>query len=141
MSVEWIKISLSGTPIMPVGLFPCIHGRLQDLPGTMEGKELTEEDLNATIANGTPFKLYDPVLLTPAPGPSGGLQIGATALIDEVAAPSPNSYLWINPSTVMAWAPFEDNQEWQDLVAQTVHKIDISNNQIPDDYDGPRIIQ
>lgn len=145
MTIEWIKLTLSGMNMSPFGLYPCVHGRIEELPEDLRvGGEtkLTEEGLNLVMTQGQCFKLYDPILITPRQTPEGGIQMGATALCENSMPPLDNEYIWINPVNVTVWTPFEVTKDWENLVASSIHGIEIAESgDIPDDYPGPRIVQ
>jgi len=140
--IEWIKILFAGTQIVPVGLYPCIHGRIETLPGISlpEDEELhTYEDLEQAINGTDSFELYDPILLNPQPTPEGQIAMGATALCKSSMPAMTRNCIMIKPQTISIWSPIVNDMEWRSLVSQTIHGIELATG-IPDDYQGPSVL-
>ena len=139
----WIKIGLPGADPQLGTLQGCINKEsfskntsLNDLIAT----------LNQAIADRLPIKLFDPIVFRAQKDPqTGNIMLGALALSSTMPEIEGN-YLFLNPANIMWWAPLQETENWRNVVASTIHHIEIAGGNLPADFDmpmpkGPRIIK
>lgn len=138
----WIKIGLPGA-----------DPQLGTLQGRVSKESFKEGSadrdlslaLDSAMESGTPFKLFDPIIFRAQKDPStGNIMLGALALADSMPDIEGNC-LRMNPTNILWWAILQDTENWKNVVASTIHRIEIAGNSIPD-FDmptskGPRLVK
>jgi len=146
MNELWIKIGLVGADPM-VGT---LQGRVDVEASFSEQVMLDEDDLDieslidSCIHLNIPFKLFDPIILRMQRDENNQPALGAAPLTSSMP-PIATDYLTMNPSSLMWWAPVEDSQMWQQVVASTISGLDLAGGgdldlELPNMPQGPRLV-
>jgi hypothetical protein len=134
MSKEiWIKIGLPGA-----------DPQLGTLQGRVSQESFTNdtvcefdpvERLNDAVQNHKPVKLFDPIVFRAQRDQQGNVLLGALNLVESMPTID-GKFININPANVLWWAQLEDTENWKNVVASTIHHIEITGGNV--DFDGPQ---
>jgi hypothetical protein len=142
----WIKIGLIGADPQ----LGTLQGRVNIDESFSEQVSLDDKDcdvealLDSCIHLNVPFKLFDPIIFRAQRNQAGDMLLGAAALTKSMP-PVSTDYLTVNPSNLLWWAPIEESQEWNQLIASVISGLDLAGSgdlsiEMPDIPKGPRLV-
>lgn len=143
----WIKIGLMGGDPM----LGTLQGRVDVDESFSEQVSLDQDDndveslLDSCIHLNVPFKLFDPIILRISQDRQTGEALLGAAPVSSAMPPIATKHLTMNPATIMWWAPIEDSQEWQQIVASTISGLNLAGGgdldiEMPSVPKGPRLV-
>jgi hypothetical protein len=139
----WIKIGLPGADPQ----LGTLQGRInkESFSKNTHLNDLTVS-LNQAITDNLPIKLFDPIVFRAQKDPqTGNIMLGALSLTDSMPDIQDN-FFYLNPSNIMWWAPLQETENWKNVVASTIHRIEIAGGNALPEFDiptpkGPRLVR
>jgi hypothetical protein len=142
MSKEiWIKIGLPGADPQ----LGTLQGRICDesvmyrdgfdIDPAIGTTRSLEWALDEAIKHQRPIKLFDPIIFRAQRDQQGNVLLGALNLVESM----PNiegKHITLNPANILWWAQLEDTENWKNVVASTIHHIEITGGNV--DFDDPQ---
>lgn len=121
----WIKIGLVGTDPQ----LGTLQGRINSESFGNVVIDDPVDRLNKAITQHTPIKLFDPIIFR-AQRQGNEIMLGALALSKSMPVIE-GSWLFLNPTNILWWAPLEETENWKDVVASTIHGIELAGGDMP----------
>jgi hypothetical protein len=142
----WVKIGLPGADPQ----LGTLQGRICDesityrdsfdLDPVVGYTKSFEWALDDAIYHQKPIRLFDPIIFRAQRDQQGNVLLGALNLVESM----PNiegKYITLNPSNILWWAKLEETENWKNVVASTIHHIEITGSDVdfgsPQDPKGP----